>query len=105
VAVFFPSERRVGCERKRGAIAHKTVDGLQSGEAARRKVDDALRCLADDLKAGKGNSFTAYLAAMSRFRRHSWDNVLLISVQWPNATRVAGHYGWHDLGRAVRAGE
>jgi hypothetical protein len=79
--------------------------GFSPGEAARRKVDDALRCMADDLKAGRGDGFTAYLGAMSRFPHHSWDNVLLISVHRPTASRMAGHHGWHDLGRAVRAGE
>jgi antirestriction protein ArdC len=39
------------------------------------------------------------------FRRYSWNNVLLISSQRPDATHVAGLHTWNDLGRTVKKGE
>ena len=71
----------------------------------RRRADDALRRLSADLEAGRSETLVAYLAAMSRFHRYSWNNVLLISAQRPTATRVAGYQRWRELGRWVRSGE
>jgi antirestriction protein ArdC len=42
---------------------------------------------------------------MSRFRKYSWANVLLIYSQSPQATRVGGYHFWLKLGRHVRKGE
>jgi RNA polymerase sigma factor (sigma-70 family) len=42
---------------------------------------------------------------MSRFRRSSWRNVLLIAAQRPKATQVAGIHTWNDLGRSIKKGE
>src|ERR1700731_3687646 len=74
-------------------------------ETARRTAEDALRRLAVELQKGRSEAFTSYLAAMGRFRRQSWSNVLLIEAQRPAATKVAGFHGWNDLGRAVKKGE
>jgi hypothetical protein len=46
-----------------------------------------------------------YLEFQSRFHRYSFNNVLLIAAQCPEATQVAGFRAWRDLGRFVRAGE
>ncbi len=46
-----------------------------------------------------------YLDFQGRFRRYSAGNVLLISAQRPEATRVAGFRSWRDHGRTVRKGE
>jgi len=40
-----------------------------------------------------------------RFYRYSFSNTLLISLQRPDATRVAGFHAWRGMGRAVRKGE
>jgi hypothetical protein len=45
------------------------------------------------------------LTVAARFHRYSPHNVLLISVQRPDATRVAGYRTWQQLGRQVRKGE
>ena len=42
---------------------------------------------------------------MSRFRRYSWGNVLLIASQRPTATHVSGYHMWNQLGRSVKKGE
>lgn len=46
-----------------------------------------------------------FLTAQARFHRYSAGNMLLILVQRPEATRVAGFHTWTDLGRHVRHGE
>lgn len=46
-----------------------------------------------------------FFATAARFHRYSATNVLLISLQAPHATRVAGYRRWQSLGRQVRKGE
>ncbi len=78
---------------------------MPTNDKARKAADDALQHLAAQLEAGRSEALTSYLAAMGRFRRYSWGNVLLISSQRPDATRVAGIHTWNDLGRTVKKGE
>lgn len=49
--------------------------------------------------------FRNFLIAMSHFHNYSWANQMLIWVQRPNATHVAGYNTWRDLGRQVKYGE
>jgi RNA polymerase sigma factor (sigma-70 family) len=74
-------------------------------ETVRKMAEEALSRLAAELEAGRSEALTNHLAAMSRFRRYSWSNVLLIEAQRPDATQVAGFHTWTDLGRAVKKGE
>ena len=76
-----------------------------ANDRARKTAEEALNRLSAELEAGKSEALKSYLAAMSRFRRYSWNNVLLISAQRPNATQVAGIHTWNDLGRTVKKGE
>jgi antirestriction protein ArdC len=46
-----------------------------------------------------------WLRSRARFHRYSFRNTLLIALQFPEATRVAGFHAWIDLGRGVRKGE
>jgi RNA polymerase sigma factor (sigma-70 family) len=68
-------------------------------------AEEALKRLTEELQAGRSETLKTYLAAMGRFHRYSWNNVLLIQAQRPGATRVAGYHTWHELGRSVRRGE
>lgn len=45
------------------------------------------------------------LTTAARFHRYSANNVMLIMIQCPDATRVAGYRTWKSLGRWVRKGE
>ena len=76
-----------------------------SSDKARRAAEDALTKLGEELTSGKSESLINYLAVAGRFRRYSWNNVLLIATQRPGATRVAGIHAWNDLGRTVKKGE
>jgi len=46
-----------------------------------------------------------YLSVQSRFHRYSPSNALLIALQCPTATQVAGFGAWRRLHRVVRRGE
>jgi hypothetical protein len=64
-----------------------------------------LKRLVEELQAGRSEALTQHLAAMGRFHRYSWNNVMLIHAQRPEATRVAGYHTWQQLGRWVKRGE
>jgi antirestriction protein ArdC len=74
-------------------------------EQAKQLTEQALDKLIQALEAGKSDTLKVYLATMSRFRRYSWGNVLLIAFQRPNASYVAGFNRWKELGRHVKKGE
>lgn len=45
-----------------------------------------------------------YLKVQSQFHNYSFNNVILILLQYPDATRVAGYNRWQELGRQVKKG-
>ena len=68
------------------------------------------RELADKLEQGysallDSQNYKDYLAVAARFHTYSAGNCLLIMMQRPGATRVAGFKAWQKLGRQVRKGE
>lgn len=72
---------------------------------------DRLREITDSIEQGikdlfESEKYRQYLRTMSRFHRYSVNNTLLIAMQRPNATHVAGFSKWRDqFGRHVRKGE
>ncbi len=46
-----------------------------------------------------------FLRFQAKFRRYSFTNILLIYMQKPDATRVAGIRTWNSLGRRIKKGE
>lgn len=73
----------------------------------RSKVSD----LIDKLERGidslsDSGKYKEYLRVMSRFHKYSVNNTLLILMQYPEATRVAGYRTWQkEFHRSVRKGE
>jgi hypothetical protein len=62
--------------------------------------------LADAVAAAATDAgWRAWLSAAAKFRSYSPTNQLLIVLQRPSATRVAGYRVWRGLGRQVRKGE
>ncbi len=49
--------------------------------------------------------YRQYLQTASRFHAYSFGNVILVMLQKPDATRVAGFHTWKSLGRFVKKGE
>lgn len=52
-----------------------------------------------------GEAWRRMLEVAARFPTYSANNVLLIGIQRPGASRVAGLRAWNALGRTVRKGE
>jgi antirestriction protein ArdC len=74
-------------------------------DQAKQLSESALNRLMAALEQGQSAALKQYLAVMSRFRKYSWANVLLIYSQFPQATHVGGFHFWLKLGRHVRKGE
>jgi len=68
-------------------------------------ASNALATLAAALEAGNSAALTTYLNITARFHKYSWTNCLLIAMQRPDATHVAGFRAWLGFGRHVRKGE
>lgn len=65
--------------------------------------------ITDKLEQGIGDLFQSenyknYLAAMSKFTSYSLNNTLLIAMQKPDATAVAGYTAWQKMNRHVIKG-
>ena len=73
-------------------------------------VDARLAAVHEQLTAGVAalsgsEGWQRMLQVTARFHRYSPNNVLLIAVQRPEATLVAGYRSWQQLGRQVVRGE
>jgi hypothetical protein len=64
-------------------------------------IDELIRAL----EQGRSERLLEFLAFQARFHCYSFRNCLLIAMQKPNATYVAGFQRWKELGRFVRKGE
>jgi len=74
-------------------------------DEAKELADQALHELEQALQAGQSETLMRYLDTMSRFHSYSFCNCMLIALQRPDATFVAGFRRWLELGRHVRKGE
>jgi hypothetical protein len=68
-------------------------------EQQRELLDNAVR----ELLTSEG--WARWVKTRATFRRYSWRNTMLIAMQRPDATRVAGFRAWLKLNRCVRKGE
>jgi DNA repair protein RadC/antirestriction protein ArdC len=93
-----------------GAV-YGTGNDVPERNTANGSVREGLREITEKLEAGirdffSGEKYQAYLRTMSRFHHYSLNNVLLIAMQKPDATLVAGFNKWQDqFGRSVMKGE
>lgn len=77
----------------------------------RKPNDDKIKEVTEKLEQGikelfESEKYRHYLKVMSKFHQYSFQNSLLISLQCPNATRVAGYTTWkRDFHRQVKRGE
>lgn len=56
-------------------------------------------------KLTTSDNWRDWLDMQSRFHHYSFNNTMLITMQCPHATRVAGYNAWRQLDRFVRRGE
>lgn len=79
-------------------------------ELTSEKASDRLKEITDRLEQGvtdlfESDRYKEYLRVMARFHRYSFNNTLLIAMQCPGATRLAGFQSWKKFGRHVKKGE
>jgi len=75
-------------------------------EVKERKIDEVLKRLKEGVNdIQESSNFKQFLLTMSKFHDYSIGNLILITIQKPEATRVAGFKTWRDLGRWVKKGE
>lgn len=72
-----------------------------------QKVQELTKQLEDGLqKFVSSDEYLTYLKVMSRFHHYSFNNSILIAMQKPDATRVAGYSAWQTkFHRNVKRGE
>lgn len=76
-----------------------------------KNMKDGLKEITDKLEEGirdffSGEKFQDYLRTMSKFHRYSLNNTILIAMQKPDATLVAGYNRWQEqFQRNVKKGE
>ncbi len=78
--------------------------------AEKKGQSDKIKELTDKLEAGIKEVFASdhyrkYLSTMNKFHSYSYNNTLLINMQKPEASYVAGYKTWETLGRHVKKGE
>jgi antirestriction protein ArdC len=70
------------------------------------KKTEILATLAEGIaRLTSSAEWQSWLDVQSRFHRYSFGNTLLIALQRPDATQVAGFHAWLRLSRHVRKGE
>jgi hypothetical protein len=85
-----------------GKARPRTVDP-EAVQAARRELIEKLEKGFQQVQ--ESDEYRRYLATVSRFHKYSISNTMLIWMQRPVATLVAGFRAWLSLGRQVRKGE
>jgi antirestriction protein ArdC len=74
-------------------------------EEAIKQTEQGIDELIKALEQGKSETLLHFLDFQARFHEYSFRNCLLIAIQKPEATYVAGFQRWKDLGRFVKKGE
>lgn len=79
--------------------------------AEKQNPKERLKEITDSIETGikelfESDKYKSYLQTMSRFHKYSLNNTILISMQKPDATLVAGFNKWRDgFSRHVKKGE
>ena len=85
--------------------------GAESVSEPGEKKQQTISEITDKLEQGvhdlfESEKYRAYLSSMSKFHNYSLNNTILISMQKPDATLVAGYQAWKkNHGRQVKRGE
>ncbi len=80
-------------------------------ESDRKTTREQVAEILEQLEKGvaelfESDRFKEYLTCMSKFHNYSFNNTLLIAMQKPDATLIAGFNAWKDKhGRMVKKGE
>lgn len=77
---------------------------MRSDEAL-KQTEAGIGELVQALEQGRSDTLVRFLEFQARFHSYSFRNCLLIAMQNPAATDVAGFARWKQLGRFVKKGE
>ena len=83
----------------------------QTPQEERKTNKERLKEITDGIESGikevfESENYKNYLSTMSKFHNYSLNNTMLIHMQKPDATLVAGFNKWRDkFGRTVKQGE
>jgi len=86
---------------------NETTERKEKSKSSKERLKD----ITDSIETGikelfESDKYKNYLQTMSRFHRYSVNNQMLIYMQKPDATLVAGFNKWHDqFERNVKKGE
>ena len=86
--------------RKGGRNVEETTENVNTQEQAKTvEKTDKVKEITDRLEAGmkdlfESDRYTSWLRTMSQFHRYSLNNTLLIAMQRPDSTMVAGYQAW-----------
>jgi antirestriction protein ArdC len=83
----------------------ETVTSSGEEERAQRRAQERELVAAAVTALRSSDGWQAWLSARAHFHRYSLHNQLLIALQHPTATRVAGFKAWLGLGYSVRRDE
>ena len=79
-------------------------------EEIRKAREEEMKQLSEKLEKGveeflSSDRYREYLGYMQKFHNYSFSNIILIAMQRPDATLVAGYDSWKRKGRHVKKGE
>ena len=88
-------------------IAEQSAYRVQEKEAAESKLDTIMKALEEGVeKVFTSEQYQMYLQTMAKFHNYSFNNTLLIAMQRPDATLLAGYQTWQKkFHRHVKRGE
>lgn len=81
----------------------RTGKTVEERRAEAERLHEQIGTQLQELTDGEG--WAQFLRMATRFHHYSLSNLLLIQVQRPGATRVAGYRQWQQHGRQVKKGE
>ena len=84
---------------------HLTEERKMKNQQIKEITNKDIEQLIAALNEGRSEALTSYLTAMAKFHRYSFRNVMLIAIQKPTATHVAGFQAWHRFGRYMKKSE
>jgi antirestriction protein ArdC len=99
-------------------LVDAAIADIEAGESAEESIfrkrydtpEDKVKAFMAELETQVGDldndeNWQNYLTTMAKFHHYSMNNQILIAIQHPGATKVAGFKKWQELGRQVRKGE
>ena len=107
-----PAQEEKEADPKEGAAPQDIAAANPSRpiELTAQKPAEKMKEITDRLEQGiqdlfESDRFKEYLQVMSKFHNYSFNNTLLIAMQKPDATLIAGYNSWRNLfGRQVSRG-